>query len=365
MSQREKVVFARGTKIDEWRVVKHVGHGGYGEIYQVMRTDETGPYAMKVEMKSANKKGLLKEVQCLRQLQGSPYFPRLITEGERQELRYFVMELLGPSVSMVRRELRDQRYTRQTITVVAKAMLKCIEELHKRGYLHQDIKPGNFLYRNDQDHMICLIDFGLSRCYVDSAGKHLPESPNAGFTGTYSYASLRAHEEKSLGRRDDIVSWFYTIVEAVERRLPWPGSKNKEQTHEFKKLYTIDQLCQSLPHQFITIMKKNMTLSYDDKPDYNEYYRLLDAAIEEQNCRNIPFDWERLPSNALAQLSDIKLPSNPGGPGDVSSSDSSEEEEEEEEKADTPPPPRNTGNMQRRPPQYDAHEEVGCKCNVA
>ncbi len=61
-----------------------------------------------------------------------------------------------------------------------------------------------------------VIDFGLARRYLDEAGEVLPERHDTAFRGSTTYASVFAHAGQDLGRRDDLWSWFYCVVEMVE-----------------------------------------------------------------------------------------------------------------------------------------------------
>lgn len=61
-----------------------------------------------------------------------------------------------------------------------------------------------------------LIDFGLARKYVDEDGSHMAPRSGASFRGSTAYASLHAHRNEDLSRRDDLWSWFYMLLELVE-----------------------------------------------------------------------------------------------------------------------------------------------------
>ena len=50
-------------------------------------------------------------------------------------------------------------------------MLKALETMHNKGYIHRDVKPDNFRVHNDQ---VYLIDFGLFREWKTKEGKHIP-----------------------------------------------------------------------------------------------------------------------------------------------------------------------------------------------
>jgi len=43
------------TQVDDWVVVHHIGHGGYGEVYHVVSYSGRVDCAMKVEYHSAKK----------------------------------------------------------------------------------------------------------------------------------------------------------------------------------------------------------------------------------------------------------------------------------------------------------------------
>jgi serine/threonine protein kinase len=129
-------------------------------------------------------------------------------------------------------------------------MLKCIEDFHDRGFIHCDIKPGNFLIRPSRRFPLCLIDFGLSRSYRDRSGKHWEAMAGAGFTGTCRYASIHAHREQRQSRRDDLILWFCSIVELARGKLPGPGQKNRERTVEIKRQIATAELCGGIDQQF-------------------------------------------------------------------------------------------------------------------
>lgn len=56
------------------------------------------------------------------------------------------------------------------------------------------------------------IDFGLARKHMDDDGVPFPARPDAAFRGSRAYASVHAHQDTDLGRRDDLWSWFYMLV---------------------------------------------------------------------------------------------------------------------------------------------------------
>lgn len=68
-----------------------------------------------------------------------------------------------------------------------------------------------------------IIDFGLARRYTDDAGDVLPERTDTAFRGSTTYASVFAHQEQDLGRRDDLWSWLYCVVELLDGTYVYVG----------------------------------------------------------------------------------------------------------------------------------------------
>jgi tau tubulin kinase len=60
-----------------------------------------------------------------------------------------------------------------------------------------------------------VIDFGLARRFVDESGATIPQRMEAAFRGSTTYASINAHKQLDLGRRDDVWSWLYCLVELL------------------------------------------------------------------------------------------------------------------------------------------------------
>lgn len=299
-------ILSKGTEVDKFVIRKHIGHGGYGEIYTVLNRDDDNLYAMKTEMLSAPKQGLRDEINFLKGLRGCLFFPQIIAFGETSDFRWLTMELLGASLSQIVRILPSERLSKHTATYVAKGTLRAIQACHQRNIIHRDIKPANFLIRPNKDYPIVLIDFGLSRIYADESGTPLEPRERPGFIGTCAFASVHAQKGMELSKRDDLISWLYSIVYLIDY-LPWPGRKNRAKTKEIKEHILPAKLFRKLPKQFIEIYNNVMNLSFFDEPDYNLYYSLLDQAYQELGGDKKHLDWEKLPASQVSKVSALPL----------------------------------------------------------
>ena len=73
-------------------------------------------------------------------------------------------------------------------------MILRIQSLQEQFFLHRDIKPDNFLIGIDKNSdKVYVIDFGLTKRYLDKKKKHIPLKKGKKLTGTARYASCNTH----------------------------------------------------------------------------------------------------------------------------------------------------------------------------
>lgn len=292
----DSVSFAGSSLIKgRWKVLKKIGAGAFGEIFSGKNVITNEMVAIKVE-RVDNKKQVLKlEVAVLKKLQACPFVCRFITCGRFNEYNYMIMELLGENLSELRRRQPDGRFSMGTALKLGIQMMKALEAVHDLGYIHRDVKPSNYAMglTGVKRHTTFLIDFGLARRYLLGGGEVRPPRDSTGFRGTARYASINSHLSKDLGRRDDLWSIFYMLIEFVQGQLPWRKLKDKDQIGDMKVKYNTPELVKDMPPQFLAFMKHLKSLNYADRPDYNHLYSLLLDLYHSVGCDdNTPFDWE-------------------------------------------------------------------------
>merc|ERR1712224_280367 len=98
-------------------------------------------------------------------------------------------ELLGPSLDDLLKRCGNT-FSQKTVLMCAIQMLDRLQYVHSKGILHRDIKPNNFLIGRGIDNIqIYLVDFGLSKYYIDrKTNHHIPyKTDRKGLTGTARY----------------------------------------------------------------------------------------------------------------------------------------------------------------------------------
>ncbi|PAA46942.1 hypothetical protein BOX15_Mlig022436g3 [Macrostomum lignano] len=281
---------------DRWQVTKKIGGGGFGEIYEAQDVLNKEPVALKLESAKQAKQVLKMEVAVLKKLQGKDHVCRFLGCGRNDRFNYVVMELQGKNLAELRRSQPRGSFTVSTTVRLGRQILEAIEAIHSIGFLHRDIKPSNFSMGRGEPNCrkVFMLDFGLARQYTNSDGDVRAPRVTAGFRGTVRYASVNAHQNREMGRHDDLWSLFYMLVEFACGQLPWRKLKDKEQVGRIKETYDHSQMLRYLPSEFRPFLEHVSKLAYFDKPDYRYLCGLLDQCAKRKSIRlSEPFDWEQ------------------------------------------------------------------------
>jgi serine/threonine protein kinase len=307
MNSDSRPLLSPGDTFDAFTIVCLLGQGGYGDIYAVKTPDHPGLCALKMESFSARNHGLAQELTLLNRLQGSPYFPVLYASGRLNSHHWMCIDLLGPSLSSARRQSPELRFSLETTLRISLFMLRALRELHLHGFVHGDVKPGNFLLKATGPTPVVLIDFGLSKRYLEPAtGEPILERPRCAFRGTAKYASLCVHRGQDQCPRDDLISWLYSVVELVEGRLPWSCESDNYTIQRRKAAISDRTLLRGLPGEFLEIARYLNGLKYGSIVNYSYVLGLVTRAVRRE-CQNLdgPFDWELLPEAKVREMTPL------------------------------------------------------------
>jgi len=164
-------LWREGREVGEWTVAGFVGRGGSAEVYCARHRRLGTEGVLKVLWREGEgpRERFVRETRFLMEGPGTA-FPTFYGSGVEEGRPWMAMELL-----------EDYPLPKSDAGVAAYLLdvARGVEELHRRGWVHRDLKPRNILRRASDGHAV-LIDFGLLKrtgenaAAVTAAGRASP-----------------------------------------------------------------------------------------------------------------------------------------------------------------------------------------------
>jgi serine/threonine protein kinase/tetratricopeptide (TPR) repeat protein len=218
------------TFAGRYQIIEELGHGGMGRVYKVQDTKIGEKIALKLIRPEAglDKKSLERfsnELKLARKIRHKNVC-QMFDLGEDQGTRYITMEYVhGEDLKQLIRKVG--RLSPGQAIGIARQVCDGLEEAHKLGVVHRDLKPQNIMV--DEDGKARIMDFGIARSL---SGKSMT---GAGvMIGTPEYMSPEQVEGKDIDQRSDLYSLGVILYEMVTGRLPFIGETPLSVAHKHK-----------------------------------------------------------------------------------------------------------------------------------
>ena len=163
-----------GVFLDHYDVIRQLGKGGYGKVYEV-KNKKTGEirackHLSKLSIKNLEK--FQREINILIKTD-HPNIIKLYEIFESQRSLYLVMEECkgGEVFDRIIEHIQSKKmYSEKDAANMFQQVMSSIKYCHNNGICHRDLKPENLLYLNagtETDNPIKVIDFGLSQIFIN------------------------------------------------------------------------------------------------------------------------------------------------------------------------------------------------------
>lgn len=282
-----------------FELIKKIGGGSFGQIYIGEDTQTHKKVAVKLENKKTNVPQLCYESKLYVLFSGCPSVPRLHWYGSDHTHNIMVIDLLGKSLEDLFIQC-GQKLSLKTVLMLADQMISCVEYIHSKNFIHNDIKPDNFVMgKDDKANQVHVIDFGLSKKYRDPfTHQHIAYADGRSLTGTPRYASIAALQGIRQTRRDDMESLGYVWMYLLKGSLPWMGINLRSRDQKFGKILdvkaatSIESLCAGYPQEFAEYLHNVRNLKFDEQPNYTYYRKMFrDLFIRKGYVFDYVYDW--------------------------------------------------------------------------
>src|SRR5580693_1788824 len=223
-----------GTRLRNYELISVLGHGGFGITYYARDTTLGREVAVKEYLPTSlalrengatvvprstqlaedfiwGRERFLEEARILATLEGVPSIVRVYDYLEANGTAYMVMGL-ARGETLDQRLKRDKQLAPAVVERMLERLLGGLEEVHKAGFLHRDVKPANIIL--DAKDNPTLIDFGASR----AAMADRTAAMTAIFTPRYAAAEQLTSDKQ--GPWTDIYSISATLYHSITGRPP-------------------------------------------------------------------------------------------------------------------------------------------------
>lgn len=297
-----------------YRIVRQLGHGGMGAVYEAVDERFGEPIALKeIVIGSANEKqksliikAFEREAKSLAKArhEAIPYVRDYFTELDRQ---FLVMELVEGDDLETMLEKRGKPFPVDDVVFWIDQLLDALDYLHNLNppIIHRDIKPQNL--KLSFRRKIKLLDFGIAK-----SGDRTSTITNQTFVGaTLDYSPIEQilrvidaafrefillkHKEKAenilnqyTDARCDIYALGATFYHLLTNRLPESATRRTLAVWEGKEdpLPNPSQLNAEIPTQISACLLKAMEIERDNRfSSATEMQEALQTAMAEEKTR--------------------------------------------------------------------------------
>ena len=262
--------------LSDFKVVRVLGEGGFGQVIEVVKRDCGVRYAMKVMQKEAMKHNLgsawrkkIAMEQQLLSLLNHAFMVNLYYAFQNPEFLILVMDLV-PSGDLSEFVLTKKRLTPEQVRWAIMEVVEVMGYIHGCRIMYRDLKPENLLV--DEEGHVRLIDMGLAARYGD---KNPTRTSRVG-TDCYMAPEVRwcRRKREPYGVSCDWYTVGVLLYEFSNGALPFTQRDQEKPTYR-EGQWTSPQnksLCESLLEQDWTkrIGSKNGAAEIKDHPFFKK-----------------------------------------------------------------------------------------------
>jgi serine/threonine-protein kinase len=248
----------------KYRIVRRIGVGGMGAVYEAQHAGLGTPVAIKVLLAQLAKVPTVadrfrREAQVSATLK-SPHVIQVTDVDQLADGRpYLVMELLqGESLQEHMQQVKV--LGREEAVDVGLQILLGLECAHALGVVHRDLKPGNvFLDARGAYRIAKILDFGVAKVRATPEFQALTRPGMVMGTPEYMPPE-QAFSADQADARSDLYSVGVMLYEMLSGALPAQGSLPIAVAHQVmtNKVRPLRELCPGLPQGLLNLVHRAM-----------------------------------------------------------------------------------------------------------
>lgn len=272
--------------LDRFRIVRHLGSGGMGEVYEAIDL-EMGRIALKtIRPEIASNPNMLsrfkKEVQLALKISG-PHVSRIHAfyvlpgPGTRSKRAFLTMEFLD-GVTLADKISESGPLPWREAKTIALEICDGLRAIHEAGIIHRDLKSRNIMLasRNGSTCAV-LMDFGLARVFHGPTSETATDLTTPGaIVGTPNYMAPEQFEGNEVSPGTDVYALGVVLYELVTGKHPFAANTPVGAAIlRGKRLSPASSLQKGLPHRCDEVICR--CLEFDPKRRYQSAAEVANA----------------------------------------------------------------------------------------
>jgi serine/threonine protein kinase len=252
-----------GTTFGRYEIVRLIGEGGMGVVYEALHTELNKRVAVKILPAAVARipewrARFLREGMTAASIH-HPNVAEVFDVGERDGLLFLVMELLeGETLSALLE--RESRLSVKRAVDLLLPVCAALSVAHELGVVHRDLKPENIFLASSRHGGLQpkLLDFGISK--TSEIGPRITTAD--ALLGTPHYMSPEQASSRDVDARADQYALGVVLYECTTGRRPFDGSQLYPLLHAIVKgdAPKPREVYAELPSDFEAILVRCMAL---------------------------------------------------------------------------------------------------------
>jgi len=208
-------------RLGKYRILKVLGHGGMGVVYQaedplLKRTVALKAMLPTLAASASAGKRFLREAQAMAAVKHD-HIVTIYQVDEERSVPFLAMEFLAGE-PLDQRLHREAKLPLTEVLRIGREIARALAAAHATGLIHRDIKPGNIWLEAPEDR-VKILDFGLARAAAQEAGL----TQQGAILGTPAYMAPEQARGDPVDARSDLFSLGVVLYRLCSGQLPFQG----------------------------------------------------------------------------------------------------------------------------------------------